>query len=199
MTIDYNGALTREKFLFHEIRIVASLIQEGLSREEIYQKVEEENLFQFPTEKLIKRTVGTCFQRIDALDSEILVYHLATAPMTVAKQINLYSMMKQYRLVWDFMTRVIGEKYRTQEYEFSRKDLNVFFSRLQEQNDLIASWTDMTTSKLKQVLTRFLVECDYLDSRDSTQLNYIIIAPELEDEIRERHDLAALPAFNCFQ
>ena len=106
MTIDYNGALTREKFLFHEIRIVASLIQEGLSREEIYQKVEEENLFQFPTEKLIKRTVGTCFQRIDALDSEILVYHLATAPMTVAKQINLYSMMKQYRLVWDFKKRL---------------------------------------------------------------------------------------------
>ena len=199
MNSKYNGSLTREQFLFYEIRTVASLMQQGLSRDEILEKIQNENLFQFPTERMISSIAGTCFKRIDALDSETLVYLLANAPADVAKQINLYAMMKYNRIVWDFMTTVIAEKYRTQELEFSKKDLNVFFFRLQEQNDTVASWSDSTINKIKQVLNRTLVECDYLDSTRSTRLNLVSIAPELENEIRASNDLAALAAFNCFR
>ena len=198
MSSEYNGGLTREQFLFYEIRIVAKLILQGYSRDEILEKVREDNLFQFPTERMINNMVGTCFKRIDALDSEELVYQLANAPADTAKQINLYAMMKYNRIVWDFMTTVIGEKFRTQEFEFSRKDLNVFFIQLQEQNDQVAEWTDSTINKIKQVLNKMLVECNYLDSVRATQLNMVNIEPELEAEIRAKNDLAALPAFNCF-
>lgn len=196
---DYNGGLTREQFLFYEIRIVASLILQGLSREEVLDKINEENLFQFPTERMISSIAKTCFKRIDALESEILIYHLANAPAEVAKQINLYAMMKYNRVVWDFMITVIAEKYRTQEFEFENIDLNLFFFRLQEQNETVASWSDSTINKIKQVLKKALVECGYLDSTRSTCLNMISIAPELEDEIRAAGKLAALPAFNCFR
>lgn len=199
MTCDYNGGLTREQFLFFEIRIVAKFICEGLQREEILKRLTEENLFQFPTERMISSIATTCFKRIEALESETLVYQLANSPVEVAKQINLYAMMKYNKIVWDFMTTVVGEKYRTQEFEFSKKDLNVFFFLLQEQNDTVASWSDSTISKIKQVLTKSLVECGYLDTTRSTQLNNISIEPELEDEIRASGDLAALSAFNCFR
>lgn len=108
-------------------------------------------------------------------------------------------MMKDNLLVWDFMTTAIGEKYRTQEFEFSNKDLNIFFFRLQEQSDAVASWSDSTIKKIKQVLKRSLVECEYLDSVRSTTLNAISIVPELEDAIRAKNDIAALAAFNCFR
>lgn len=199
MVSEYSGGLTREQFLFYEIRVVASLIKQGLSRDKILKKIKDENLFQFPTERMIASIAGTCFQRIDALDSETLIDHLANAPMDVAKQVNLYAMMKYNRIVWDFMTTVIAEKYRTQEFEFSRRDLNVFFLGLQEQNDSVASWTEGTINKIKQVLTKMLVECEYLDTIRSTQLNPVSIAPELEDEIRANNDTAALAAFNCFR
>lgn len=199
MADEYNGGLTREQFLFYEIRIVASLLTQKLTRDEILDKIKEENLFQFPTEKMVSSIANACFKRIDALDSESLVYQLANAPAEVAKQINLYAMMKYNRIVWDFMTTVIGEKFRTQEFEFSKKDLNVFFFRLQEQNDTVASWSENTIDKIKQVLSKALIECEYLDSSKSTQLNLISIAPELEDEIRAKNDTAALAAFNCFR
>ena len=48
-------------------------------RDEILEKVREDNLFQFPTERMINNMVGTCFKRIDALDSEELVYQLVVA------------------------------------------------------------------------------------------------------------------------
>ena len=199
MISDYNGGLTREQFLFYEIRTVAALLQQGLSRDEILEKIKQENLFQFPTERTIPSIANACFKRIDALESETLVYHLANAPADVAKQINLYAMMKYNRIVWDFMTTVIAEKYRTQELEFSKKDLNLFFFELQEQNDTVASWSESTIKKIKQVLNRMLVECEYIDSTQSTKLNPVSIAPELEDEIRASNDLAALAAFNCFR
>ncbi|MBP9989224.1 MAG: DUF1819 family protein [Ruminococcus sp.] len=195
----YNGGLTREQFLFYEIRIVASLLQQRLNRDEIFNKIREENLFQFPTERMISSILNACFRRIDALDSETLIYYLANASADVAKQINLYAMMKYNRIVWDFMITVIGEKYRTQEYDFSPKDLNVFFIRLQEQDDSVASWSDATVNKIKQVLKKSLVECEYLDSTKSTELNFISIVPELEDEIRAKNDVVALAAFNCFR
>ena len=199
MICEYNGGLTREQFLFYEIRIVASLQLQGLSREEIVEEIKHANLFQFPTERMISSIAGTCFKRLDALGSETLIYHLANAPAEVAKQINLYAMMKYNRIVWDFMTTVIGEKFRTQELAFSGKDLNIFFFDLQEQNDTVASWRDSTINKIKQVLKKALVECEYLDSVRATQLNPVSVSPELEDEIRANHDLAALPAFNCFR
>ena len=199
MTSDYNGGLTREQFLFYEIRTVASLLTQGLSRKEILSTVLADNLFQFPTERMVSSILTTCFKRIDALDSETLIFELANAPADVAKQINLYAMMKYKRIVWDFMTTVIAEKYRTQEFEFSKKDLNLFFFQLQEQNDAIASWSESTISKIKQVLTKTLVECEYLDSPKATKLNMISIAPELEDELRANNDVAALAAFNCFR
>ena len=199
MKNEYNGGLTREQFLFYEIRVVASLITQGIPRDEILERIKEDNLFQFPTERMIASIANTCFQRIDALNSDVLVYHLAHATTDIAKQINLYAMMKYNRIVWDFMATVIGEKFRTQAFDFSKKDLNLFFFQLQEQNDTVASWSDATIRKIKQVLTKALVECGYLDSTRSAQLNPITIAPELEDEIRANNDTIALAAFNCFR
>ena len=58
--------------------------------------------------------------------------------------------------------------------------------------------TSMLLSR-KQVLTKMLVECEYIDTYKATKLNPVSITPELEDEIRAGNDLAALPAFNCFR
>lgn len=195
----YNGSLTREQFLFYETRITAQLVCQDLPRDEIIERIKSENLFQFPTEKMVVSIARTCFRRLDALASDALVQLLAEAPMGTAKQVNLYAMMKDNRVVWDFMTTVIGEKYRTQALDFSPKDVSIFLFLLREQNDSVAGWSDSTVSKIRQVLIRILTECRYLDSIRASQLNWISIEPELEDEIRTQYDMAALPAFNCFR
>jgi hypothetical protein len=107
-------------------------------------------------------------------------------------------MMKRNRIVWDFMTTVVGEKYRTMDYCLGKMDVNTFMFQLQEQNDDVAAWSDSTIQKIKQVLIKILVECEYLDSTKSTRLNSVYLFPELEAVIREKNDLSALPAFNCF-
>ena len=199
VTMPYNGALTAEQFLFYEIRIVAKQYLEEKSIDEIIEYIQRDNLFQYPTEREVSRLTRACHKRLVALDNEKLVYELANAPVEVAKQINLYAMMRYNRLVREFMEGLIGEKYRQHDFSYTKKDINMFFSRLQEQNDDVAAWSNQTIMKLKQVLTKCLIETEMLDSVKDTTLNPIFISTELETGIRENNDLTALAAFNCFR
>lgn len=195
---EYSGALTREQFLFYEIRIAARLYLAGIDIPDAIKKIKEENLFQFPTEREIASMARVCYKRIKALESNMLVQELAEGPVSVAKQINLYAIMRSNGLVWDFMLQVIGEKYRNQDFSYEKKDLNVFFANLQAQNDTVASWSENTINKIKSVLTRMLVEAEYLESFRDKTLHPIYLPEELETGIRANGDLEVLPAFNCF-
>ena len=128
----YSAVLTREQFLFYETRTTARLLQEGLTEEQIVERIVSENLFQFPTERMLRRMAQTCLARLNALNDENLVRAIANQPSDVAKQICLYAMMKEYRLIWDFMITVIGAKYRQQDRTFSRRDINVFLREHRE-------------------------------------------------------------------
>lgn len=195
----YNGSLTSEQFLFYEMRIVSRQYIEGKSIDEIVDSTKRDNLFQYPTERKVSNLARACFRRIIALGNEKLVYELVNAPVDVARQINLYAMMRYNRLVREFMINLIGEKYRQHDFSYGQKDINIFFSRLREQNDDIAAWSEQTTMKLKQVLTKCLVETKMLDSFRDRDLNPVFISSELEIGIRENYDLTALAAFNCFR
>ena len=76
-------------------------------------------------------------------------------------------------------------------------DLNVFFMQLQEQDDWVATWTDSTIDKLKQVIKKILVENQYLDGTSSGHINPVLISYDLENAIRSAGKEVALPAFNC--
>lgn len=197
-TYPYIASLTREPFLFYEMRTTAKLLTSGLSNEDVVAQIAAENLFQYPTEKSITRMAKACVKRLQAMEDADLIHAIATQPTEIAKQICLYAMMKQSRLVWEFMLTVIGEKYRSKDSSFGRIDLNTYFIRLQEQDDTVASWSEETITKLKQVLAKILVETEYLDDIRADHLNPVYLHPILENAIRSHGDLAVLPAFNCF-
>ena len=138
-----------------------------------------------------------CLRRLEALGDNALIQAIATQPSGVSKQICLYAMMRQYRLVMEFMLTVIGNKYRLLDTSFGKIDMNTFFMRLQEQDDWVATWSESTIAKLKQVLQKILVENEYLDRIGADYLNPVLISPVLENAIREAGQEVVLPAFNC--
>lgn len=146
----YRGSaqITREQFLFYEMRTTAKLMCEGLEEKEIIDRIVKDNLFQYPTEKSIRQLGKGCIARLREIEAEKLIETVASGSSDIAKQICLYAMMKRYRLVWDFMITVIGEKYRTQNFSFSQMDINAFFMQLQEQDDYVAGWSESTLKKI---------------------------------------------------
>ena len=193
-----SGQLTREQFLFYEMRTTAKLMVEGLDDGEVVKRIVDDNLFQYPTEKSLASISKACIARLYALGDRDLITAITTQPMDTAKQICLYAMMKMYRLVWDFMLTVIGEKYRLQEFSFGKKDINIFFMQIQEQDDFVSAWSDSTIKKIRQVLIKILVENGYLDHIKSEHLNPVLLSSVLENGIRNNNDESVFPAFNCF-
>lgn len=191
-------AITKEQFLFHEMRIIAKLVIENKTDEEILNEVVHDNLFQYPTEKSLREITRTCLSRLRIFDDNRVAEIIATGNVQSAKQACLFAMMEQNRLVWDFMVGVIGEKYRTRDYYFSMTDLNSYFTRLQEQNDDIASWSESSIKKCKQVLMRLLIENEYLENRKATQLNSIYLDSYFKNLVSDI-DSVALCAFNSFE
>lgn len=194
-----SGAITREQFLFYEMRTIAKLVQENLTEQEILQKVYQDNLFQYPTERSIKTIANGCMRRLKALDNNLLINAIADQHSDISKQICLYAMMKQYNLMLDFMVMVIGEKYRQNDLSFGKTDVNVFLLRLQEQDEYVALWSSATLAKIRQVIMKTLVETEYIDAPNAVRLNPVLLSRVLEDAIRENHDEGIFPAFNFFE
>ena len=192
-----SGQITREQFLFYEMRTAAKLLSSGLNDKEVIEKIIQENLFQYPTEKSVRQMARICVERLKCLQSDDLVSTIAFSDSVSAKQICLFAMMKKYRIVWDFMITVVGEKYKQRDYSFSRSDIRAFFLRLQEQDEYVASWSDNTIKKMESVLSRLLIENEYIDDGKSASLNAVLITTILENTIRLIGDQKALPAFNC--
>ena len=197
-TLPYK-TITREKFLFPEMRMTAKLMKQSFTDKEIVKEISDNNLFQFPTERMIGNIATVCIKRLRSLESDELVELIAEGTSSTAKQVCLYAMMCSNRLVWEFMVSVIADKFKTKDFFFSHRDLNSFFTRLQEQEDIVASWSESTIKRCKFELNKILVETEYLDSTKSEMLNPVLIDADFKNILIERKDYAGLTAFNCFE
>lgn len=191
--------ITKDQFLFHEMRIVARLLDEDKSDKEIIDEVVTNNLFQYPTEKSLNNITRVCLSRFHQTESKELTDIIANGSSDAAKQACLFLMMNSYRLVYEFMIGVIGEKYRTQNLSFTKMDMNSFFTCLEEQNEVVASWSDATINKCKQVLKRLLVENGYMDNTRSEVLNNVLLDLSVKEAIENTDNKDALIAFGYMQ
>lgn len=192
----YSGSLTREQFLFREARIIAKLIVEGKDDSTIMDEIYKDNLFQYPTEKMLKNIIGVCLNRVKSLDHMGLINELAFGPLDLAKQINLYSIMRTNRLVRDFMINVVGSKLKNGDHSLSKLDVTLFFIHIREQDENASTWTDSTVQKIKQVLIKFLVDLGYLNSIKEGNLQPLYVYPELIEGIKLNQDHDVLIVFN---
>lgn len=192
----YNAAPIRKEILFYEMRKTAKLLADGLPEEEVINQIYSENLFQYPTEKRLKQVAKICIKRLNSLNSSELVSAVASQPSSISIQICLYAAMRQDRLLWEFMVTVIGEKYRLRDFTLTSKDTDMFFTRLQEQNETVSKWGKSTITKLKQVLRSNLRKAGYISG---SVLNSVFLDLDLETVIRSNRDEVVLPAFNCWR
>ncbi len=192
----YSASITREQFLFRENRIVAGLILEGKTYEEIVKQCTEENLFQLPTQKSIRSIARACYNRLVFTGDKDLVEMIAKGSASDAKLALLYSFMCQNLIIRDFMVDVVGEKYKSGVYGFDRTDAARFMFDLGQRVESVGRFSDETVKKIKGVLVKCLAEAGYLTTVRSNELVQVFPDDELQRIIRNRGDNDMLPAFN---
>ena len=59
----YSAVITREQFLFYEMRTTARLLTEGMTGAQAVDQITAENLFQYPTEKSLRGMARVCGEK----------------------------------------------------------------------------------------------------------------------------------------
>lgn len=114
-------------------------------------------------------------QRINLLDEE-LIDRLIEDPLGDGIVINLYSIMKNDRLFFEFMNEVMKEKLKSNNEVLEKKDINIFIETKIEQNEDIASWSNSTVNKIKQVIKKILMEAKVVEDNKTGIVKKIIMS-----------------------
>ena len=104
-SLTYNGTITAEQFLFYEIRIASKYYLGRTSVEDAIGEIKRNNLFQYPTERLVARMVRSCYKRLDALDDDGMRQELSEAPVSLQKRLHLSCPAVQVR--WPQLLRIL--------------------------------------------------------------------------------------------
>jgi hypothetical protein len=175
----YKASLTGQPFLFSEMRIVARMRIDGMTDDEIMEKVWNENLFQCNGRKGVRRTMNAVLLRLNALDDTLLSL-VAEGLADAAKVAVIYSIMKTSRLFREFMYHVYMPNARLSDGRVGRTEVDAFFRMLQEQDDTVASWSPSTVQKLQQVIVKILADAGLINNtRDR-----LVLRPILSFELR---------------
>lgn len=183
---EYSAKLTGESFLLYEFKIIAKLKREGFSDKDIRKIVLEENLFQYKFKSSITRRLTPLLQRVNVLDNT-LIDILIDDPLVDGVVINLYSIMKNDRLFFEFMNEVVKEKLQNNSEIIEKKDINIYFERKAEQNEEITKWSDATIRKLKQVIKKILSEAKILNLKTG-EVHKLIMSQGLKEYLVKKGD-----------
>lgn len=202
----YRGSITREQWLVDETRTVARLRLEDptlLDTRALAEYILENNLFQYPTEREVGSIARACARRLDALSSDPdrrnrLTGLIARGTIEQLRQANLYALMCDNRLVWDFMTCVVADKFSMLDTHLRKAEIAAFLEGLRAQDERVATWSPATLNKIRQVLSHCLEQCGMYD-RKTERLSTLLLDYDLENLMRENGDAGILPAFGLAQ
>lgn len=179
--MEYKSTIKSRPYLYKETKKATTLIKQGVSLEEIKSKSLEENIFQLESETRKKEVASIIVARLKDLD-KLIIEKIAECNVETSKILVLYSIVKTDRLFFEFMNEVYKEKLLLRDLFLRDKDFNVFFQSKREQSEKVASWTEITFKKLKQVYVRILFECGLIENQKGDRK---IKTPILESEVKE--------------
>lgn len=175
---EYSAGAVKVCFWFSEFRKVVSLLNEGISMEDVKELNQRENIFSAPTPLRASQIFSTVSARVNSLDSSFYPLFLES-DLASQKLFALVSVMAYDTLFFDFVYEVIREKMIIGTNELTDSDVRVFFKDKQIQNEKVAGWTDATLNRLGRCYRTILYEAGVIDkSKKVRKIFKPILTPE---------------------
>lgn len=178
----YSSGLVSESFWFIEFKKIMKLRNEGKSWDDVRELCLNENLLGISKEYRVKRIYGYLKNRIEALDADIYEIFVQ-ADLATQKIIVFIAAAKQNRLFFEFLYEVYREKVLLGADELIDSDINIFFKNKQQQNEVIAVWTDVTLKRLRGTYMNFMTDAGLVTIIDKQKK----VTPPILDITLERY------------
>lgn len=183
----YSAGMVSQVFAFQETKKLADLLATGHTKEQAWEKVESENLFQLRNATRLKRTFNYVYTRLMALPEEVRNL-LSGLDVDSAKVLVLISIMKTDLLFFEFVHDVYREKIIIGEKTIENRDVNSFFDEKAGQSDIVSSWSESGVKKLKNCYLKNLTDAGLLESTKSRVIKPALVNYKLE-ELLENYDM----------
>ncbi len=174
------GDLTGGSLLIRESRLVASMLVEGWSPQDIKAQVLGKNLFQNDSPSTTRRYCRLILSRLRCLSMPQLRL-LGEGNDETAGLLLLTAVLKTYPIVRSFVREVLLEKVRCYEPKLERKDWVRFLEQWETIDPEVPQWTESSRKKMGQVIIRMLSEAGILSDTRTMTIQFPIIPPEVTD------------------
>lgn len=192
--MEYKSTIKSRPYLYKETKKASSLINSGLDINDIKEKSLRDNIFQLDSETRKKEVASIISFRLKGLDKQI-IYNIENSNIETSKILVLYAILKTDRLFFEFINEVYKEKILLRNLFIEDKDFNVFFQNKKEQSEKVASWSEYTFKKLKQVYIRILFESGLtVNQKGDREIKIPIIESEVKDYLYSIGDRVYLNA-----
>ncbi|MDU7150104.1 MAG: DUF1819 family protein [Clostridium sp.] len=179
--MEYKSTIKSRPYLYKETKKAAMLINTGVELDEIKSKSLEENIFQLESEARKREVASIITARLTAVD-EFVIDKIENSNIETSKILVLYAIIKTDRLFFEFINEVYKEKILLKDLFIRDKDFNIFFQNKMEQSEKVASWTEYTFKKLKQVYIRILFESGLIANQKGDRE---IKVPIIDSQVKE--------------
>lgn len=176
----YSASAVSRPFWYVEFKKVMTLLNKGLSYEEIRTKVLEDNIFDVAKEYRAKEIYGAVARRTKTLDAQGIEL-FCNSDMGTMKLISFIAIMQTDRLLAEFMHEVYSEKVMVGDFDLRDADFNTFFKRKQDQDEGVAGWKDYTLKKLRNSYINYLSEAGLVSRVNDTRT---LTPPLLSEELK---------------
>lgn len=185
--MEYSAGMVSQVFAFVEAKKLADLLSKGLTKDEAWEKVETENLFQLRNATRLRRTFNYVYTRLEFLPGEMMKL-LPVLDAENGKVLVLISIMKTDLLFFEFIYEIYRGKIIAGEKTIENRDMNAFFDEKASQSDIVNGWSEAGVQKLKNCYLRNLVDAGLMESTKTRVLKPALINYRLE-EMLEKYDM----------
>lgn len=181
--MEYSAGMVSQVFAFLETKKLADLLNQGMSKDEAWKEVEENNLFQLRNATRLKRTFNYVYNRLSSLPGDA-VKMLTSLDVDSAKILVLISIMKTDLLFFEFVYEVFRGKVLLGEKTIENRDINGFFDEKANQSDIVSNWSETGIQKLKNCYIKNLVDGGLLTDTKTRTISPTIINYKLEELLK---------------
>ena len=123
----------------------------------------------------LKRKVGILIKRFSVLD-DVLVNELANADIATTEFITYYSVLKNEKLLYDFLNEVIFSNFVKLKKYITKEEVDNFMLEKSRQVEEVSTWTEESKNRMKNKVVEFSIKGGLLKKNKE---DYTITVPSV--------------------
>ena len=190
---EYKMSFTTGGLFLTESIAVARLHQVGERWDKTIARALEVGTTALPKTASNQRTLREISNRLLTLSDDERIYMLEDASRTDQQALLWLATCRAYRFIREFALEVIRERYLSYQFDLPHQTFDILFDAKAEWDEGLASLSNSTRLKLRQIMFRMLREAGVVSETDRIQST--IISLRLKNLIQEENynELAIFP------